>query len=804
MESTEPNEGQNLRNEDVNDDDKEPSRDNDADDDGDAIFDQQQQFVKGCGYSEYEDDFEESDDETPATPITENEGGEGDDNDERDNDEQVNQTPLFLHLTAQLSFSEEHAKRAYRAIENWQVPTNTADTNQTPDALDDDQLALAMDWLCLHLTDTELKAGFRPSSKTRKLITPSRGIILTGTGRTRAIPHASISLAKPITNDQEWRDTLRRQSRKVGFLRLGFLHAEAEKACDDTMHVSEKVSTENDEDALRIMLSLLEKETLGESFEFEESRNQTDLAFVKSEREQEIQALEAIFDDQFKVRPRHREGFDRYLLSVSPVEDLRRPGHSEECKLHVFVRPGYPVLSPPLLLFTNPTLPPSLLRRINTSLIQQAYENIGEPSIFAVMDFLSNNLHEMQIDFIKEQHSKETEAEQLRIRKEADYDVDEVTEAQHDNGGKIGRRQKAKLRAAEKSFDRAEREEIQWHQRQEERLERVKSEQNSLRLTMAERALKQRAEQRIAEEAEQAYRKAMNAAFNQGESADEARAAARKAQKESLRHNGENVSSSDDEGDSENMTLKDGTDQPQVMTQDNGGNEEATKDELELVKPKQTPSTSRATPATMAFMERLRQCYNDAASEKSRHSQSKSLAVQGNKGAKKDGAADYTVGEANYHFEEPIQAGGWEAAQAKKTHVPMPIPVPALDLKDVMKDVIKTQNEQPWLISPEARVLTVSAKEPELTPGQRYQRNTINKRLRDELTRKHETADTWATNNTASPKKNGKGQFHTMRLQRQRLPACMMKNEIIETIALHQITVISGDTGKPVRVSLYA
>jgi hypothetical protein len=393
------------------------------------------------------------------------------------------------------------------------------------------------------------------------------------------------------------------------------------------------------------------------------------------------------------------------------------------------------------------------------------------------------------------------------IEQRAGHDVDALMEAQHENGRKFGRRQEARLRAAEKSFDRSEqsqREEIERRQRQEERLARVKSEQNSLRLTMAERAIEQRAQQRIAEEAEQASRKAMNAAFNRGKSAEEARAAARKARKESLRHSGEDVSFSEEEDDTDTANLKDGPDQPQAMTQYNGGDEKTTTDEPELVIQKQTPPTSQATPATMAFMERLRRCYNDAAREKVRHAHSENSAVKENRGAQKDGSADDIVGEINYHFADPVQTDGRETAQSKKPHVPMPIPVPTLDLKDVMKDLIKTQNEQPWLISPEARVPTVSAKEPKHTQEQRYQRNAISKRLRDELTRKNEAADSWAKNNSATPKTNGKGQFHTMRFQRQRLPACMMKNEIVETITSHQITVISGDTGEPIRASLHA
>ena len=60
------------------------------------------------------------------------------------------------------------------------------------------KLALAMDWLCLHLAEDELTKGFKPNPNT------TSPIILMGTGRTKPIPHPSISVAKKITTDRDW------------------------------------------------------------------------------------------------------------------------------------------------------------------------------------------------------------------------------------------------------------------------------------------------------------------------------------------------------------------------------------------------------------------------------------------------------------------------------------------------------------------------------------------------------------------------------------------------------------------------
>lgn len=765
--------------------------DDDPSEDNDAIFDEQQRYAATSGgYAEYEDDAEEAyvDDEPIIGPTEEDEEDSSVSDSEND-DDQVRESPLFVHLTTQLSFSEVHVERACRAIENWQVPVNATTskevtTGSSSDALDNDQLALAMDWLCLHLTDDELKAGFRRNPKSMDCKPDTKhGNILAGTGRTKPIPHSSISVAPPITSDHEWRETLKRQSRKVGFFRLGFHHAEAEKACDETMHVSEKLSAEEDEDGLRIMLSLLEKETLGDSLVIEEPSNKTDFDFAESEREQEVQALEAIFDDQFKVQPRaDLPGMDRYLLTVTPVEELQRPGHTDECRLHVFCRPGYPVLSPPLLLFTNSTLPPTLLRRINVSLIQHAHESTGEPIIFAAMDFLANHVHEMQIDFIKEQRAKEMETEQLRMRREAGHDVDAIIEAQYENDGKLGRRQKAKLRAAEQSFNHSEalqQKEQERLQRQEERLERIRSEESSLRTKRAERAVEERAKARIDEEAELASRAAMNAAFNRGESADQARAAARKARKESLRVNGRDVSSSEEEDDSEApaaTTSASNEDDP------SGGliayitEKDKMEDGPKFLDEKQSASASNSTPATMAFMERLRKCYNDAVREKVRNEKAEESVTSRN-GRNEENEAEKMLQTGTYHLTNPCDTDEQteiytaEAARSKIEHIPTPVPVPTGDLAGVMKDVIQVQNEQPWLISSEARAPRVSIEEVELTQGQRQQRDEISKKLQDELIGKHKAADLYAKKNVSDAKTNGKSgksqQFHKMRSQRE-------------------------------------
>lgn len=762
--------------------------------DEDAIFDEQLRFSgTDAAYSEYDEDFEEDYlDEQPMKAIDRENGDDGDseskisdEESENDSNDFVRDSPLFKHLTTQFSFSNSQVERACRAIENWQVPSNktmSAATSTPSDGLDNDQLALAMDWLCLHLADDELRTGFRtnPKSINRKpTIGGKSGIILAGTGRTKPIPHPSISVAKPITSDKEWRETLKRQSRKVGFFRLGFHHAEAEAACDETVHVSEKVSAEDDEDGLRVMLALLEKATLGDSLIIEEPSNKTDFDFAASEREQEVQALEAIFEESFR-----ETGLDRYLLTVTPVEALQLPGHADECRLHIFVRPGYPVLSPPLLLFTNPTLPPTLLRRINVSLIEHAHESIGEPIIFAAVDFLANNIHEMQLNFIKEQRAKEMEAEQLQIRKEAGHDIDAIIDAQYENDVKLGRRQRAKIRAAQKSYDHSEhmkQKEEERLKRQEERLERIKDEQGSLRVKRAERAIEERKKARIEEEAERASRSAMNASFNRGETVEEARAAALKARNESLRRNGQEVAfprvEEADENISESLPKPKEKNEGKKTFLGTDFEEDIPSEGPVLIDAKPAADESTSTPATVAFMERLRKCYNDAVQEKFNHEKTENTVTMRNDDNERDVEIDVKE-PGQYHLLDPVRANERSTVDSaheatERSHLPTPIPVPTGDLADVMKDVIQVQNEQPWLISKEARTPTVQVKAPQLTQKERLQRDEISTELREEWLKKHAAADSWEKKNSIRTKINGKGakpnkQFHKMLSQRQR------------------------------------
>ena len=120
--------------------------------------------------------------------------------------------------------------------------------------------------------------------------------------------------------------------------------------------------------------------------------------------------------------------------------------------------------------------------------------------------------------------------------------------------------------------------------------------------------------------------------------------------------------------------------------------------------------------------------------------------------------------------------------------LPCPIPSQAGDFASLMEDVIKLQNDQPWLVSDDARVPTEADGDVVATTGN--MKNTgrdldLSKKIRSARDRM------WSSN-----------QFKGIRTQRENIPAFSMKDEIASPIRNHQVVVISGATrsGKTTQV----
>jgi hypothetical protein len=802
-------------------------QDNDNDDNSDILLqqdmatatldekDEHNMIRGGPGYQEYDDDHDEFNnygdgavmrgivdvdrEDTASAAVTYVDMDEGimdepstsseyDEQDEAEtNFDDVEDMPAFVHLTQRLSFTQAQAARACRAIGNWNV-LQQEDSEEKEDKssssskgrkMKDESIGLAMDWLCLHLTEEDLALGFRSN------VNPppkSKDLSPVATQTIRAIPHPSISVAKSITSDKGWAKAIKLQQRIVGFVRWGFHHSEASQACEASPLEDESslAAPPPDKDpALLLMLTLLEQ-SISSDGEHEgvgttpEPLNTTDLEYVTEECEQEREALVAIYDDLFEFHPALENdassgSLDRYAIRITPAEELQPPARQEDCQLVVFLRPGYPVVQSPSFLFINPNFPPTLLRRINEEITKKARESLGAPVVFEVVSFLSEELADFQMTFIKEQRRKEFEAEQLKLRKQAGHNVDDAIEAQYE--GKVGRRQRAKLKSAEKAYDREDQKqtlEEEWRKRQDERMERVKEGNHRVGYSRAQRVIEKREQERAEAEVEKAARAAMNDAFNRGESVEEARAAASRVRLESLRANGvetPNDKSEQGNGDTREEKNDDNDCEP---ASDSAASEPTAKTAVFTDRLSQTAKTTEtelpeATPTTVAFMDRLRQMYEDAVEKKAAKTSGKDTEKAGRSSSETKAVLE------GYHLEMKDE-------EMSSLRQPRPVAVPTGELGEVMNDVIAQQKDQPWLISTEARAPTIEVtSEAGLSSEQRKRQQDISKKLRAELLRKRKHANEWARHNSDQESNGGsKGpvftpkKFHGMLSVRRR------------------------------------
>ncbi|KAG7344957.1 ATP-dependent helicase HrpA [Nitzschia inconspicua] len=774
----------------------------------------------------------------------------------------------FLHLIHQLSFSREQASRACKAIDGWDEaavadePSKLSSKPKIRNNKDDYMLELAMDWLCLHLNEDELSRGFRPNPNPPKQQQQQQQQQQSTSGvinKVKAVPHPSISvISKPIAEQaKEWAESLRLQERTISLVRLGFHHSEALQACDETSkqhHPNKSPSLTHNDPAIPLLLQKLaieaQRGTEIDTTPDAESFGEELLETLKEERAQEVEALEAIYEEQLEVsytpnpevnqttNGKSTDVISRYDIAIKPLEPLKSPARTEDCTLHVFIRDGYPLQTYPLPLFVNTSLPPTFLRRINAKLIEKALELLGNPVVFEIVSFLEAELPTLYDEFVEEQRIKEYEAEQVRLLRQRHAEMEETQkimeaqyQAQYDptgEGAKLGRRQKAKLRAAEKAYDRPDQVEQlfkEYRRKQDARVEQAKQQNSQVRATYAQLAIEKRQQELIQEEAEKAARTAMSAALNRGESVEEARMAAQAARVQSLRENGveicdphkdisQKIAHTESNGSrncgtrernihghvnrqpkstSKSSMFMDrlrnsvGGSEPQnYSVASNSGSTSSLNVDIDstpvLTKPRPTEQSS-------AFMDRLREMYENAAKEKL--------------SSKCTADADPGREEINcFHLDAACIKSEMEDPSSK---VPRPVAVAAGEMGEVIKDIIQQQEEQPWLVSAEARAPTLIEGRKEVTSFEVERKRMINIRLRQDLERKRQLASEWGDRKAETHHGNDKNlkkskafpheMFYHLMKQRESLPAYMMEKELVETIRSNQITVVAGATG---------
>jgi hypothetical protein len=820
-----------------------------------------------------QDENDNGDPMEEGTPLVSESEADEEENNKTDNIDAFENDRTFLHLTQTLSFSRSQATKACQAIECWDTNikpkddekknSSSSDTKDPRDSKiidnnseDDDKLELAMDWLCLHLSEAEINRGFRPNPSASKAssVTGAGGVLRgkpAAATKIKAVAHPSISvISKPIEEQaKEWAKAIQLQERTLKLMRLGFHRADAIQAFDNLPDEG-CTSAVIDDPALLSLLSRLQDGDVNSSEAITSEDEATLLEDAKEEREQELEALQAIYDDRLEVVC--SEGDDaipeRYILQIDPATPLGEPARAEECFLHVFLRDKYPVAQTPLLLLvTKPALPPSLCRKILSKMGETAKEilgavsdgEIGCPVVFEVVSYLEENLPSLHKEFCNEQRRKEFEAEQARLLRQRQIEMEKsekamellYDKAEAGSGGGVesagfGRRQKAKLKAAEKAFDRPEQAKALYKEYRRKQDERVKAAQHqntsaNVRATKAQQVILNRQKELIDDEAEKAARKALNEAFRKGKSKEEARAAAEKARIESYRENGVTIVNEDNkEEETKELTEKEkGEVQKEDPAKDNSKSQtnvprptEASSKFMERLrntggqattatndsssnnttgaKKKQTKGP---TPNTSAFMDRLREMYENAATNGKNSKGGKEQSGDG----RKDSRASASNKLEGYHLDNPDDEDEDDESSSEENHAvesagrkrPRPVAVPAGELVEVMTDIITQQEDQPWLVSAEARAPTTTAERKEVSQAQLKREQKISERLKSELSRKRKLAKEWAESyngdgdgnnaNKNSKKNSGKGRkkpdnsftperFHTMMEVRKR------------------------------------
>jgi len=727
--------------------------------------------------------------------------------------EMLMNTPIYKHLTQHFSFLEKEAilalgasRRRLRVMKRRAEAEakinngahikedSTVSANENEGAI----LEMAMDWLSLHLEESELRRGFRVQRKSAG--GPMRAGALTSIrddGSSlfpiKAVPHESISVMPKLTREQLEKENeelaikTKKQDLTMDLIRMGFHSKEVEHAfmnmpIDDLLRAGlheDDVDLSMNGELLKHLIACVESEHGELDVALDPVINKEMREAARIERDQEKDALEAIYAEGFQVLGNTSQDPDilYFRVEVNPPTPLKHPACHDKSHLHVLTRDGYPILSTPMSWFTNTTMPPTLLRRISIHLKNKQKELIGQAVVFDMMEFLSENLELWQKQFMDEERAL-TEEEVNGLGDGDESDDDEIDYYAHftaEERKKLSRRQRQKLRAVEKAHSHnavlVERQQIKL-QKEEERRERVKFENETVRVRAAEKTVDKRWKEWVEEEAEKVARKAMNDAFLRGDGRDSARDAAEKARMDMLRFHGE-VEEVDDtnlQSLSQNKyTEDDSRTAVNIIHQKIELTDKtiAYSDGLLLQQPL---ITSEATPKTLLFVEKLRRMYEEKAKEKA--------------GIHLADATIKTASDVN----ESVQ----------NQHVPTPVVTPLPGIEEVLQDVLTIQKEQPWLISPEARVPTIDTDVGGTEVDEVRKAETSNA-LRRELDQKYSQIEQSTKGNGRQRHKqfnvDSARQFQQMLAQRSKLPAYKIRDQLLSAICQNQVTVISGDTG---------
>ena len=425
----------------------------------------------GINFNEVEremdyDDISNTDESDDGSMDEDEDGGEMNMNDD---EEVLINSPIFRHLTQHFSFQQQEVILALRAshkrlrVAKQKAETEedhvieTTEKNETTKEDEGVLLEMSMDWLSLHLKESDLRRGFRVQKITKPRSQASTARTLSHEEASfpiKAVPHASLSIMPKFTPSQYEKETkealiqLKRQNLTTDLIRCGFHSKEVEKvfASMKIEHLLVEADSVEDDGELQ-PLSILNGKLLTQlvdCVEFDSNNHDKeeptaldqDLAQEMDEttileRDQEKEVLEAIYAESFQSLSNSVNESDdlHYRIEVNPTTPLTHPACNDKCHLHVMTRPGYPLTSSPVLWFTNMTLPPTLLRRISIKLKRKANELVGQAAVFDLMEYLSESVATWQTEFTEEEALAEkiSEDTQAAATESDDEEIDYFT-----------------------------------------------------------------------------------------------------------------------------------------------------------------------------------------------------------------------------------------------------------------------------------------------------------------------------------------------------------------------------------------
>ena len=276
----------------------------------------------------------------------------------------IAQSPVYRYLTARFSFSDAWARRAIEATAA-------------------DSLNEVLDWLCLHLGERELQKGFQPFRDASAAADRGGGA---KQGRFDVKRPSSGNVR--IHRKSDWAF----DARVLYYCRLGFSRPDVERA------IARRKGTDVDalpppERDFPVLLPLLDSFRILDSTE-----NPPPAAALAAARAEELEALEAIFEERLSI-----DAGDPMVITVELQDVFLSPAAPKTSLDFVFPSGSlYPAEAPHALL-RNESLPPSVTREAMRGLRRRAEEEALErrPCVFELISWLQGSANELQDAFFR-------------------------------------------------------------------------------------------------------------------------------------------------------------------------------------------------------------------------------------------------------------------------------------------------------------------------------------------------------------------------------------------------------------------